>query len=34
LKSMLSYYFCQKYGEQQTAYLTAGNFNYTLLHDE
>jgi abortive infection bacteriophage resistance protein len=29
LKSMLSYYFCQKYGEQQTAYLTAGNFNYT-----
>ena len=29
LKSMLSYYFCEKYGEQQTAYLTAGNYNYT-----
>ena len=29
LKSMLSYYFCKKYGEQQTAYLTAGNYNYT-----
>lgn len=26
---MLSYYFCEKYGEQQTAYLTAGNYNYT-----
>ena len=23
LKSMLSYYFCEKYGEQQTAYLAA-----------
>ena len=29
LKSMLSYYFCEKYGEQQTAYLTAGNYNYS-----
>ena len=29
LKSMLSYYFCEKYGEQQTAYLTAGNYNLT-----
>ena len=29
LKSMLSYYFCEKYGEQQTAYLTAENYNYT-----
>lgn len=29
LKSMLSYYFCEKYGEQQTAYLTAGNYNCT-----
>lgn len=29
LKSMLSYYFCEKYREQQTAYLTAGNYNLT-----
>ena len=29
LKSMLSYYLCEKYGEQQTAYLTAGNYNLT-----
>jgi len=28
LKSMLSYYFCEKYGEQQTSYLTANNYNY------
>lgn len=29
LKSMFSYYFCEKYGEQQAAYLTAENYNYT-----
>ena len=29
LKSMLSYYFCEKYGEHQTSYLTATNYNYT-----
>ncbi len=29
LKSMLSYYFCEKYGEHQTAYLTAENYNLT-----
>lgn len=29
LKSMLSYCFCEKYGEQQTAYLNAQNYNYT-----
>lgn len=29
LKSMLSYHFCEKYGEQQTAYLTTENYNYT-----
>lgn len=29
LKSMLSYYFCEKYGEQEKAYLTAGNYNFT-----
>ncbi len=27
LKSMLSYYFCQKYGEQQVAYLNIYNYN-------
>lgn len=27
LKSMLSYYFCEKYGEQQSAYLNANNYN-------
>ena len=29
LKSMLSYYFCEKYGEQQTAYLDVNNYNVT-----
>lgn len=29
LKSMLSYYFCEKYGEQQTAYLNVNNYNIT-----
>ncbi|MEE1242319.1 MAG: Abi family protein [Frisingicoccus sp.] len=41
LKSMLSYYFCEKYGEPQTAYLNANNYNlhhktskniYRLIH--
>ncbi len=27
LKSTLSYYFCEKYGEKQSAYLDANNFN-------
>lgn len=26
---MISYYFCDKYGEQQIAYLTASNYNLT-----
>ena len=29
LKSMFSYHFCEKYGEQQTAYLTPDNYNLT-----
>ena len=29
LKSMLSYHFCEKYGEQQTAYLNVNNYNVT-----
>ena len=29
LKSMLSYYFCEKYGEQQSAYLNTNNYNVT-----
>ena len=29
LKSMLSYYFCEKYGEQQAAYLDVNNYNVT-----
>ena len=29
LKSMLSYYFCEKYGEQQSAYLNINNYNIT-----
>ena len=29
LKSMLSYYFCEKYGEQQSAYLDVNNYNVT-----
>lgn len=29
LKSMLSYYFCEKYGENQTTYLTSSNYNLT-----
>lgn len=28
LKSMISYFFCQKYGESQTEYLNPGNFDY------
>lgn len=29
LKSMLSYHFCEKYGEQQNTYLSAANYNLT-----
>lgn len=29
LKSMFSYYFCEKYGEYQSAYLTPSNYNQT-----
>lgn len=29
LKSMLSYYFCEKYGELQTSYLDVNNYNIT-----
>ena len=29
LKSMFSYYFCEKYGEDQSAYLDANNYNVT-----
>lgn len=28
LKSMLSYYFCEKYGELESAYLNINNYNY------
>lgn len=28
LKSMISYHFCAKHGEKQTAYLNPGNFNF------
>ena len=30
LKSMLSYYFCEKYGELQSSYLTPNNYNLTV----
>lgn len=29
MKSLLSYYFCEKYGESQDAYLDVNNYNYT-----
>lgn len=29
LKSLISYYFCDKYGDLQSAYLTKTNYNYT-----
>lgn len=29
LKSLLSYYFCETYGESQNAYLDVNNYNYT-----
>lgn len=29
LKSLISYYFCDKYGDSQVEYLTNTNFNYT-----
>lgn len=38
IKSMFSYYFCEKYGEQQSMYLDINNYNLTpknhqpLLH--
>ncbi len=29
MKSYISYYFCEKYGERQEAYLTSSNYNYS-----
>lgn len=29
LKSLISYYFCEKFGDSQTAYITKTNYNYT-----
>ena len=29
IKSMFSYYFCEKYGEQQSMYLNINNYNHT-----
>lgn len=29
LKSLISYYFCDKYGDSQNAYLTKTNYNYS-----
>lgn len=29
LKSLISYYFCDRYGDSQTAYLTKTNYDYT-----
>ena len=34
LKSMISYYFCEKYGDMQSAYLTKSNYNYTTIQNK
>ena len=34
LRSLISYYFCQKYGNHQTAYLTKTNYNYTTYENK
>lgn len=34
LKSLISYYFCDKYGNLQTAYLTKSNYNYTIVKNK
>ncbi len=34
IKSMISYYFCQKYGEEQIHYLTSSNYNTALYQQD
>lgn len=34
LKSLISYYFCDRYGDTQTAYLTKTNYNYTTAQNK
>lgn len=34
IRSLLSYYFTEKYGESQTAYLTKTNYNYVRKHQQ
>lgn len=34
LKSLISYYFCDKYGDSQSAYLTKANYNYTTAQNK
>lgn len=34
LKSLLSFYFCAKYGEHQKTYLTETNYNYTSKNSQ
>ena len=31
MKSYISFYFCEKYGERQEEYLTSSNYNYSNL---
>jgi abortive infection bacteriophage resistance protein len=33
LKSLISYYFCDKYGDTNAAYLTKSNYNYTTYRN-
>ncbi len=34
LKSLISYYFCDRYGDSQSAYLTKTNYDYTTLQNK
>lgn len=34
LRSIISYYFCDKYGDLQAAYLTKTNYNYTTTQNQ
>lgn len=34
LKSLISYHFCEKYGDSQTAYLTKTNYEYTTYKNQ
>ena len=34
IRSLLSYYFTEKYGESQSAYLTKTNYNYARKHQQ